>query len=115
MAEYFETEEVTKGYDPVIAGRIRAVRLLDDETHRGTTLNALPTGPGRLLDLRDIEQGLENLKRVPTAEADIQIAPGQQLGETGDRRDLGGHEVRVLAGRGWSHVRGALSWRGRGR
>lgn len=40
---------------------------------------------------------------------------GQQLGETGDRRDLGGHEVRVLAGRDWSHVRGALSWRGRGR
>ena len=31
--------------------------------------------PGELLNLRDIEQGLENLKRLPTAEADIQIEP----------------------------------------
>ncbi len=38
---------------------------------------AIPTGPGRLLNLRDIEQVLENFKRVPTADADIQIAPAE--------------------------------------
>jgi hemolysin activation/secretion protein len=32
---------------------------------------------GDLLNLRDIEQALENLKRVPTAEADIQIVPSE--------------------------------------
>lgn len=37
--------------------------------------NTLPMAVGSLLNLRDIEQGLENLKRVPTAEADIQIEP----------------------------------------
>ena len=30
---------------------------------------------GDILNLRDIEQALENFKRVPTAEADIQIEP----------------------------------------
>ena len=36
---------------------------------------AIPARVGALLNLRDIEQGLENLKRAPTAEADIQIEP----------------------------------------
>jgi hemolysin activation/secretion protein len=66
----------------VVPGRVRAIRLDDGGTQRGTVWNALPTGPGRLLDLRDIEQGLENFKRVPTAEADIQVAPGEQPGES---------------------------------
>lgn len=59
----------------VVPGRIGAIRMEDGGSWRGRIGNALPTGPGELLDLRDIEQGLENLKRVPTAEADIQIAP----------------------------------------
>ena len=44
---------------------------------------AFPLKPGDLLNLRDIEQGLENLKRVPTADADIQIAPSSQTGHAG--------------------------------
>ena len=32
---------------------------------------ALPSKPGDLLNLRDIEQALENMKRVPSADADI--------------------------------------------
>ncbi len=58
----------------VIPGRIGAVTL-DDPDQRGHWWNALPSGPGDLLNLRDIEQGLENFKRLPTANADIQIAP----------------------------------------
>jgi hypothetical protein len=37
--------------------------------------NAIPIRADDLLNLRDIEQGLENLKRLPTADADIQIEP----------------------------------------
>lgn len=59
----------------LIPGRIRAVRVTEDTDHRTTVWNALPARAGDLLNLRDIEQGLENLKRVPTAEADIQVAP----------------------------------------
>jgi hemolysin activation/secretion protein len=42
----------------------------------------LPSKPGDLLNLRDVEQALDNLKRVPTADADIQIAPGERPGES---------------------------------
>lgn len=42
---------------------------------------ALPGRAGRLLNLRDIEQGLENMQRVPTAEANMQIAPSSAPGQ----------------------------------
>jgi hemolysin activation/secretion protein len=59
----------------VLPGRIRAIRFSPDSSPRVTQWNALPARPGDLLNLRDIEQALENFKRVPTAEADIQIEP----------------------------------------
>lgn len=59
----------------LVPGRIRAIRFVEGTDSRATVWNALPAKPGDLLNLRDIEQGLENFKRVPTAEADIQIAP----------------------------------------
>ncbi len=37
--------------------------------------NEFPMRSDGILNLRDLEQGLENLKRIPTAEADIQIVP----------------------------------------
>lgn len=37
--------------------------------------NEFPKRSDGILNLRDLEQGLENLKRIPTAEADIQIVP----------------------------------------
>lgn len=61
----------------LIPGRIRAIRFAEDAGERATQWNAFPMGAGDLLNLRDIEQALENLKRVPTAEADIQIAPSE--------------------------------------
>lgn len=61
----------------VIPGRINRIRLADPQP-RATLFNAFPGRAGDVLQLRDIEQGLENLKRVPTAEADIQIAPGEE-------------------------------------
>ncbi|GBG14019.1 ABC transporter substrate-binding protein [Novimethylophilus kurashikiensis] len=59
----------------VIPGRIHAIRFAPDASPRGRYWNALPAKPGDLLNLRDIEQGLENLKRSPTSDADIQIEP----------------------------------------
>jgi hemolysin activation/secretion protein len=66
-------------------GRIRRIEFTPDTDMRATKWNALPARPGDLLNLRDIEQGLENFKRVPTADADIEFraaegpdaAPGQ--------------------------------------
>ena len=70
----------------LIPGRIRAIRLLDPTALRANLDSALPMKVGDLLNLRDVEQALENLKRVPSAEADIQIEPAQgegaQLGDS---------------------------------
>ena len=70
----------------LIAGRMRAIRLTEPVDPRANLSNALPMQAGDILNLRDIEQALENLKRVPTAEADIQIEPAQgadaQLGDS---------------------------------
>ncbi|HEY4315980.1 MAG TPA: ShlB/FhaC/HecB family hemolysin secretion/activation protein [Herbaspirillum sp.] len=71
----------------VVPGRIRAIRFVvpKDGSRQWlgpTYSSSLPTSPGNILNLRDIEQALENFKRVPTAEADIQIAPGDQPGQS---------------------------------
>lgn len=59
----------------VIPGKVSEVRFAEGVTARATKWNAVPIQPGDILNLRDIEQGLENLKRVPTAGVDIQIEP----------------------------------------
>ena len=59
----------------LIPGRIHAIRFVEPVDPRGTAWNAVPAQAGDLLNLRDIEQALENFKRVPSAEADIQIVP----------------------------------------
>ena len=79
-----EAQDLTTGVLTlrVIPGRIRAIRFSDESDSRATVWNALPAAPGDLLNLRDLEQALENWKRVPTADADIQIVPGEALGES---------------------------------
>jgi hemolysin activation/secretion protein len=59
----------------LLPGRIRQIRFAEGTDTRATAWNAMPAQAGDLLNLRDLEQGLENFKRVPTAEADIQIIP----------------------------------------
>lgn len=66
----------------LVPGRIRSIRFAEGTPARATKWNALPARPGDLLNLRDIEQGLENFKRIPTADADIKITPGEQPGES---------------------------------
>ena len=64
----------------LVPGRIAAIRFADGTADRSSLRTAIPATVGDLLNLRDIEQGLENLKRLPTAEADIQIEPSQAPG-----------------------------------
>jgi hemolysin activation/secretion protein len=72
----------------VVPGRIHSIRYDQDNkenTHAeriGRIANELPASSGDILNLRDLEQGLENLKRVPTAEADIQIVPAESPNES---------------------------------
>lgn len=61
----------------VIPGHVGAIRFKGAASVRSS--NAVPLRSGDILNLRDIEQGLESFKRVPTAEADIQIEPAQDV------------------------------------
>lgn len=59
-------------------GRIGDIRFEEPVSWRGRLWNAIPASHGDILNLRDIEQGLENFRRVPSANADIKIVPGAQ-------------------------------------
>jgi hemolysin activation/secretion protein len=72
----------------VIPGRIRAIRALPGSDPRAMLANAVPAAPGDLLNLRAVEQALENFKRVPTADADIQIMPTEGEGAGPGDSDL---------------------------
>jgi hemolysin activation/secretion protein len=80
----------------LVPGVIRDVRYSDD-MRAGNWHTALPMRPGDLLNLRDIEQGLEQFKRVPSQDVNIDIAPGEAPGES----DL---VITVKRTRPWSLV-----------
>jgi len=93
----------------LVPGRVAAIRTTSDSssTLLGSSAllaTAIPTRAGDLLNLRDIEQGLENLKRAPTAEADIQIEPSTAPNAKPGDSDL---VVKYVQSKKW---RVTLSW-----
>lgn len=63
-----------------LPGRISAVK---GEGAIGWWRTALPTGPGGELNQRDLDQALENIRRLGSqADAAIDIAPGPELGDS---------------------------------
>jgi hemolysin activation/secretion protein len=72
----------------VVPGRIRAIRFADDVNRAPSLSTAMAAEAGDLLNLRDIEQSLENFQRVPTVAADIQIVPAQGEGAKPGESDL---------------------------
>ncbi|MDB5774239.1 MAG: Hemolysin activator protein precursor [Herbaspirillum sp.] len=65
----------------LVPGVIGAIRFADPSLS-GTWKNAFPAAPGDLLNLRDLEQGLEQMKRIPSQDIDMQIVPGAMPGES---------------------------------
>nr|WP_107310756.1 ShlB/FhaC/HecB family hemolysin secretion/activation protein [Burkholderia metallica] len=65
----------------LIPGVIRHVRFADEKL-RGTWKTAFPTRDGELLNLRDLEQGLEQMKRVSSQDVSMQLVPGDLPGES---------------------------------
>ncbi len=69
----------------VLAGKVNEIKFeqtptVDTNVERANSFNAMPAKKGDVLNLRDIEQGLENFKRVPTVTADMQIVPSSVQG-----------------------------------
>ena len=65
----------------LIPGKIGKI-YFDEKGQKGSWATAFPTTPGRILDIRDLEQGLEQLKRVPSQDAKMDLKPGETPGET---------------------------------
>ncbi|WP_094606309.1 Hemolysin transporter protein ShlB [Sporomusa silvacetica DSM 10669] len=65
----------------VVPGTIKDFKL-SDPAIRADWKSAFPTRPGDILNLRDLEQGLEQMKRVPSQDAEMQLLPGDKPGES---------------------------------
>lgn len=65
----------------LVPGVIREIRFQDPQTW-GNWYSAFPTRPDEILNLRDLEQGLEQMKRVPSQDVDMKIVPGDKPGES---------------------------------
>ena len=66
----------------LLPGMLRHIRYADGSDKRALLYTSVPAREGRLLDLRDIEQGLENQQRLPTVEDSMEIVPGEKPGES---------------------------------
>ncbi|MGK9173055.1 ShlB/FhaC/HecB family hemolysin secretion/activation protein [Yokenella regensburgei] len=66
----------------IVPGYVRQVKLTPESDNYIQLYSAFPAHEGNLLDLRDIEQGLENLQRLPTVDASMEILPGDKPGES---------------------------------
>jgi len=64
----------------VIPGVFRNISAT--ENSRINLKTAIPAKEGAPLDLRDFEQGLENLQRLPSVSANFRIVPGDKPGES---------------------------------
>ncbi|EKJ5694347.1 ShlB/FhaC/HecB family hemolysin secretion/activation protein [Salmonella enterica] len=64
----------------IIPGLVGSVRLSADSDRYVRLWNTFPVRPGALLDMRGLEQGMENLQRPPTVDAQIRIEPGENPG-----------------------------------
>ena len=78
-----ETGRLTVHVD---AGRIAEIRMVRPGPEKrpdegwGTWRNAFPVSSGDLLDIRDLEQGVENMKRLPSQVVATRLEPGTQPG-----------------------------------
>lgn len=66
----------------VVEGEVESIRLNDDSpADRRRIAMTFPSGiVGKPLSLRDIEQGMDQLNRLPSGNAQLRIEPGEKVG-----------------------------------
>ncbi|MEH0833610.1 ShlB/FhaC/HecB family hemolysin secretion/activation protein [Pectobacterium cacticida] len=79
---YLQEQDLSSGtlIISVSEGKIEAIRL-EGETSLALNM-AFPGLEGRILNLRDIEQGMGQLNRLPSQQVAIDIQPGKQAGSS---------------------------------
>ena len=63
----------------VMPGRVEDIRYSDSSAH-GPWRTAFPVRPGDILNIRDVEQGLEQMKRVSSQSITMKLLPGTSVG-----------------------------------
>lgn len=66
----------------LVEGKVRRIVYTQDSDKYAQLYTAMPARESQTLNLRDIEQGLENLQRLPTVSAQMQLVPGDNPGES---------------------------------
>lgn len=79
---YLPAQDLTAGRleIQVQEGRIQEYRLEDEGARRIFAPGAFPRAPGDLLNLRDLEQGIDQVNRLAANNAQMDIQPGSEPG-----------------------------------
>lgn len=75
---YLPEQDLNSGVLRIIVVEGRVERI----TGPGVRFNIFPTGPRDLLNLRDLEQGIDNLNRIASNHASLDLQPGTAPGDT---------------------------------
>jgi len=80
---YLKEQDISSGFlmFDLAPGTIHEIRFAKPKTW-GTWKTAFSVHKGDLLNIRDLEQGLEQMKRVPSQDVDIKIEPAKQPGQS---------------------------------
>ncbi|GFZ93220.1 transporter [Dyella caseinilytica] len=78
-----QAQDLSKGVLTItlVPGVIHGICMADGSSSNDWRW-ALPMRPGDLLNLRDIEQGMEQMKRLPSQDVKIDIAPAEGSGQS---------------------------------
>ena len=64
----------------VVEGGVEELQILQNETPRGHVAQIFGARDGRILNIRDLEQGLDQINRLGSRNATIRIEPGREVG-----------------------------------
>ena len=64
----------------VIEGRVEKILIKDGDTNSISIRNIFPFTEGGLLNLRDLEQGIDQINRLGSNNAQLDIQPGEEIG-----------------------------------
>ncbi|EGO65108.1 polypeptide-transport-associated domain-containing protein [Acetonema longum DSM 6540] len=80
---YVREQDIAAGilFFDLAPGTVGHIRFAESDTW-GTWKNAFPLRSGDLLNIRDLEQGLEQMRRPSSQDADIQIQPSDTPGQS---------------------------------
>lgn len=81
---YLPAQDLTTGTlrVNVVEGRTGAIELDEQSADTVNLANAFPGLEGEVLNLRDLEQGLDQLNRLSSNKATVDIAPGADVGQS---------------------------------